>query len=127
MLPQAHAQEPLACNLGAVKERVPAQYPLQLQGRIVEGTVQLLATFAPEGHVTVTKVLSGPAPLRFAAESYIHGWRAEKSDTPRQCTVSVDFHFDGSQGACNPRVEVHARAEHIDDTHVLVRLSCDIW
>lgn len=123
----ARAQDPLACNLGSVKERVPAQYPVQLQGRIVEGTVQLVATFAPDGHVTSTRVLSGAPPLRFAAESYVRGWRAEKSDTPRQCSLSVDFHFDGSQGACNARTEVHARAEHVDDTHILVHLSCDIW
>ena len=70
---------------------------------------------------------SRPTALRFAAESYVHGWRAEKSDAPRQCTIDVDFRFDGSQAACSAHTEVHARSERLDDTHVLVHLNCDIW
>lgn len=121
------AQDPLSCSLGSVKERIAPMYPTQYQGRIVEGSVQVLATFAPDGRVTSSKVLSGPSELRFTAESYIRGWRADKSDEPRQCSIAVDFRFDGSQAACGRRTEVHARTERLDDTHVLVHLNCDIW
>lgn len=121
----AHAQ--LSCSLGHITERIAPEYPLQLQGHILEGSVTVLATFAPDGRVTGSKAVSGPSALRFAADSYVHGWRAEKSDATRQCTVQVEFQFDGSQGVCNTHTEVRARPEHIDDTHVLVHLNCDLW
>ena len=116
-----------SCSLGRVSERVAPQYPLGLDGRIVEGTVQVQANFAPDGRVTSSKVISGPAALRFESEAYIRGWRAEKSEELRACVISIQYVADSSRGLCSKQNEVHLRAERLDETHVLVHLSCEMF
>ena len=124
----ALAQEPPSCSLGRIEERITPQYPDALNGRVVQGAVQVQANFAPDGHVSSSKVISGPPALRFESEAYIRGWRAEKSDAPRACIITLDYRFDGSQGVCRLRNEIHVRAEREDETHVTLRVSCGtIW
>ena len=121
------AQEPIACTLGRVSERVAPHYPDTLNGRALQGVVSMLATFAPDGKVSSSKVFAGPSALRFESEAYVRGWRAEPSEEPRQCTITLEYRFDGSQGVCGPHRQVQVRAERQDDTHVLMRLSCGGW
>jgi hypothetical protein len=122
-----HAQGVTGCSLGKINERVAAQYPLNLQGRIVEGTVSMIATFAPDGHVSASKALTGPAALQFESRAYLNGWRAEPSSDSRECLITFDYRFDGSRAVCDSRTPVTVRPQRIDESHVLMKLSCDTW
>jgi len=122
----AHAQD-LECSLGKVTERVPPRYPVQLGGRVVEGDVNVLATFAPDGRVSSSKVINGPQPLQFEARAYLSGWRAEPASAPRQCIIHLKYRFDGSQGVCTKNREVDVRPERLSETDVLLHLSCDAF
>ncbi len=121
------AQSVAGCSLGKVKERLPAQYPIALSGRVVEGMVTVLAAFAPDGHVTSSKAVSGPQTLQFEARAYVQGWRADADSGQRQCAIVLDYRFDGSQGVCSKNTQVSVRPERLDDTHVWMHLSCDTW
>ncbi len=120
-----HAQ--LNCSLGRVIERVAPQYPMQTESRPIEGLVSIFATFAPDGRVTSSKVITGPSVLRFESESYIRGWRAEARSDVRQCAITLEYRFEGAPNACNSHNTVHVRAERLDDTHVLMHLGCGGW
>lgn len=122
----ARAQD-LECSLGKVKERVPPRYPIQLEGRVVEGDVNVLATFAPDGHVSSSKVVNGPQPLQFEARAYLNGWRAEAASAPRQCIIHLKYRFEGSQAACAKNRDVDVRPERLSETDVLLHLSCDTF
>jgi hypothetical protein len=121
----ASAQSDFDCSLGKISERMPPEYPFQLQGRIVQGDVSILATFAPDGHVSASKAISGPQPLQFEARAYLNGWRAEASSAPRQCVIHLEYRFDGPQTACSSRRDVRVRPERLSETNVLLHLSCD--
>jgi len=126
LCPTTQAQD-LECSLGKVTERVPPRYPVQLQGRIVEGDVNVLATFAPDGRVSSSKVINGPQPLQFEARAYLSGWHAEPASAPRQCVIHLKYRFDGSQGVCTKHQEVDVRPERLSETDVLLHLSCDTF
>ncbi len=123
----ARSQNLPDCSLGKITERVQPQYPITLQGRIVEGTVSILATFAPDGRVSGSKAISGPQALQFEARAYLNGWRAQPASAPRQCVVQIVFRFDGSQGVCSAHTQVAVRPERLDETRVLLHLSCDVF
>ncbi|MEO7028483.1 MAG: energy transducer TonB [Acidobacteriaceae bacterium] len=123
----ARAQNLPDCSLGKITERVPPQYPITLQGRIVEGTVSVLATFSPDGRVSGSKAISGPPALQFEARAYLNGWRAQPASAPRQCIIQIIYQFDGSQGVCSTHTQVAVRPERLDETHVLLHLSCDVF
>ena len=114
-----HAQD-LECSLGKITEHVPPLY----SGGGVQGEVDVLATFAPDGHVSGNKVISGPQALRFDAQAYLNGWRAGPSSTPRQCVIHIKFSFDGSQ-ACTRRRNITVQPERVNQTEVILHLSCD--
>ena len=122
-----HASAQVNCSLGRVTERTAPQYPMQLDNRPLEGQVGLIATFGPDGRVTSTKTFTGPQALRFESESYVRGWRAEPSSDIRQCTVTLDFRFEGAPNTCSTHNEIHIRAERLDDNHVLMHMSCGSW
>lgn len=115
------------CSLGRVVERTAPQYPMQLDQRVVEGQVGVLVTFNPDGRVSSTKSIAGPQALRFESESYVRGWRAEPSSDIRQCTVTLDYRFEGAPNTCSTHNEIHIRAERLDDNHVLMHMSCGGW
>ena len=123
----AGAQSDLDCSLGKIVERVPPRYPIQLQGRIVEGVVSVLATFAPDGHVSSSKAVSGPQSLQFEARAYLNGWHAEPSSAQRQCVIHIEYRFDGSQAVCAKDRDVSVRADRQSETDVLLHLSCDVF
>jgi hypothetical protein len=110
----------LECSLGKITEHVLPHYP----GGGVQGEVDVLATFAPDGHVSGNKVISGPQALRFEAQAYLNGWRAEPSSTPRQCVIHLKYTFDGSQ-ACARRRNISVQAERVNETDVILHLGCD--
>ena len=122
-MPLAHAQT--SCQLGKIREQAAPMYPVQLRGRVVEGTVNLLVTFAPDGRVSSSKVFSGPSDLRFEAEAYVRGWHVEKSSEFKECTITLDFRFDGAQGACPRRDILRVRPERVDAQHVILQILCD--
>ncbi len=117
----------LDCSLGKITERVVPRYPVQLEGRVVEGDVNLLATFAPDGRVSSSKAINGPQALQFEARAYLSGWRAEPASAPRQCVIHLRYRFDGSQAACTRNREVGVRPERLSETEVLLHLSCDVF
>lgn len=117
----------LNCSLGRISERVAPQYPVQTEARPVTGVVSVLATFAPDGRVTSSKVITGPAVLRFESEAYVRGWRAEPSSDVRQCAITLDYRFEGAPYACNSHNTVHVRADRVDETHIIMRLGCEGW
>jgi hypothetical protein len=110
----------LECFLGKITEHVPPHYP----GGGVQGEVDVLATFAPDGHVSGNKVISGPQALRFEAQAYLNGWRAGPSSTPRQCVIHLKYTFDGSQ-ACVRSRNVSVQPERVNETDVILHLGCD--
>ncbi|HEY4356095.1 MAG TPA: hypothetical protein VGN16_10140 [Acidobacteriaceae bacterium] len=121
-----HAQESLSCSLGQIRERIAPHYPSLFQGPSPPaGDVQIQANFAADGHVTSTKMISGPPALKFDSEAFVHGWRAQASDGPRFCVISLYYRFDGSQRRCNGHDDVTIREERVDETHVTLHLSCD--
>jgi outer membrane biosynthesis protein TonB len=122
--PSAHAQGP--CRLTHLKEHAP-EYPLGQESHPIGGTVQVLATFTPQGRVSTSEVIDGPQVLRFEAEAYVRGWRVDPADDERQCLITLDYRFDSSSRACSTAHQPSIRPQHVDDTHVIMHITCDFF
>jgi hypothetical protein len=115
-----HAQELGSCSLGNVKERVRPRFT----GRATNGVVQIAASFAPDGSVAGSKVISGTQQLRFDAEAYVRGWKAEASGERQECVITVEYRLLPDTG-CSMSSNIELKAEHVSDTHVVLTRDCD--
>jgi TonB family protein len=74
-----------------VVRRVAPEYPPLAQHMDITGTVQLIATVAPDGSVTAVKVKKGNVMLAPAAKSAVLKWKFAAASAASTEDVSVDF------------------------------------
>ncbi len=91
---QANVSQP-----ATVLHVVPPEYPPMARMARIEGTVQLMATFGPDGRVTDATVVGGPAALASAAVDAVKQWTfapvmQNGVAITGHAPVSVPFHLD---------------------------------
>jgi TonB family protein len=95
----ALAQEPPATPAGQAATpatltpvtRVAPEYPRLAQQTGARGVVELIATVAPDGHVTDVKVVHGPPMLQKAASSAVLQWTYSPQAAETRTVAMVDF------------------------------------
>jgi TonB family protein len=73
------------------------EYPSVLRANRISGVVEVRLTIDETGRVTQAAAVSGPAPLRGAAERAVRTWVYEPATVNgvrTSATTTVSFHFD---------------------------------
>jgi len=107
------------CALTSVHDTVVLSYPPIARAAHVEGSVEILATFAANGDVTNVQPISGPAMLQKPSGNYVQGWKTNASEASRDCVVTVTYHLvdptfsDGCTAIYPPRQIARFDIQHV--------------
>ena len=88
---RAYAQTTGACGLSEMREGVALTYPAIARAAHVHGYVVMLVRFAQNGTVLASRTLYGPQMLRYTAEPFVRGLRANTYSGPRECPIVVEY------------------------------------
>jgi TonB family protein len=94
---------------GAVMHRSAIQYPDAARAKRVQGVVTLEATIDNSGNVVETRILSGPAELRRAAQQSVLNWHFAMDTSMNTRMVKVNFELPAestSPAAATPALGV---------------------
>ena len=87
--PHGQAQE----RPRALVKNAPPVYPELAKQMRVEGSIRLLISILPDGHVSAMHVASGHPMLVPAAEAAVREWRYAAAAATTEAVVSIDFHL----------------------------------
>ncbi|MCU1238431.1 MAG: TonB family protein [Candidatus Solibacter sp.] len=90
---------------GEVLHRAAVSYPDAARAKNIQGVVVVEATLDHSGNVTETRVLSGPAELRRAAQQSVLQWHFAMDSSSLTRQVKVNFQIPEGQNA-PPRVVI---------------------
>jgi hypothetical protein len=84
-----YAQNP--CALHGIKSSSTLVYPPIALAAHVEGTVNLLAVFDPDGKNADLKTIEGPVMLHNAAIDYVSSWVVNEGISQQTCAITIAF------------------------------------
>jgi hypothetical protein len=119
-LPLAHAQS-APCGISSIQTVPPVLYPPVGKAARVQGTVIIMANFAPSGAVTATSVLRGPELLRKPATEAIRTWTANSYSGPRECPLVIAFELILPKVECDSTTTPEPAFIPKDSQHYVVR------
>jgi TonB family protein len=72
---------------------VGLEYPWFARMGVIEGTVELAASVAPDGTVNDVRILSGAQPLAEPASDAVRKWMFAGCRAPSKCALNITFTF----------------------------------
>ena len=109
------------CGLAKMTDEIQATYPPIGRVAHVEGVVVLIASFAPNGDVVESHVITGSPILVPATTAYVSAWKANATTGVRNCPVVVTYKLTGTSVECGTPEDRSAEppiAARIDVQHV---------